>query len=102
MTRDLWLFFFAAIACTISIGTILWRVLVLKINGEVLLLRHSLEKKDMEIEKMQDVHVLTWKGLEEKFGHFAARVKADQVEVKKNVSQIEHFLSKTTDYQPRD
>jgi hypothetical protein len=95
-------FLFGAIACSLSVGTVLWRAITLKLNGEVLLLQHNLEKKDLQISNLQDVQTLMQKGLEEKFGHFSTRTRAEVLELDKRVRQIENFLSKGTDFEPRN
>jgi hypothetical protein len=95
-------FIFGSVACSITVGTVLWRAVTLKLNGEVLLLRHDLEKKDLQIANLQDVQILMQKGLEEKFGHFSIRTRAEVAELDKRARQIENFLSKTTDFEPRN
>jgi hypothetical protein len=93
---------FGSIACSVTVGTVFWRSVILKLNGEVLLLRHDLEKKDLQIGNLQDVQTLMQKGLEEKFGHFSTRTRGEVAELDKRLRQTEHYLSKTTDFEPRN
>jgi hypothetical protein len=102
MSSDVAGFIFGAIACSLSVGTVLWRAITLKLNGEVLLLQHNLEKKDLQISNLQDVQTLMQKGLEEKFGHFSTRSRAETSELDKRVRQVENFLSKGTNFEPRN
>lgn len=102
MTSEIAAFIFGAVACSIGVGTVLWRVITLKLSAEILLLRHDLEKKDLQIANLQDVQVLSHHGLEEKFEHFSGRIKSETSEASKHLRQIEHFLSKTTAYEPRE
>jgi hypothetical protein len=92
---------FGSVGCSIAVGTVLWRILTLKINGEVLLLRHDLEKKDLQIENLQDVQKLSHNGLIEKFGHFSTRSRAEVTEIEKRVRTLENFLSKVSKFEPR-
>lgn len=93
---------FGSTAFSIAVGTILWRVIVLRLNSEVLALQHNLELKDLQIENLQDVQTLLQKGLEEKFEHFAARMKGENLEIDKRLRQIENYLSKNTTFDLRD
>ncbi len=102
MNTDLFAFIFGAIGCSVTVGTILWRVLLLKLNSEVLLLRHDLERKDFQIASLQDVQTLSHNGLQEKFGHYSSRARTEIAEIAKHVRQIEHFLAKTSEYEPRE
>lgn len=83
-------------------GAVLWRAITLKLNGEVLLLRHDLEKKDIQISNLQDVQVLSQRGLEERFEHVTIRLKNESASLEKRLRQVEHFLAKTTEFEPRD
>jgi hypothetical protein len=94
-------FIFGTIACSVTVGTVLWRAVTLKLNGEVLLLRHDLEKKDLQISNLQDVQTLSHKGLDEKFGHFSTRTRAEVKELDGRTRQIENFLSKKSNFEPR-
>jgi hypothetical protein len=93
---------FGAIACSVTVGTVVWKIVILKLNSEVLLLRHDLEKKDLQIENLQDVQQLSHNGLLEKFGHFSTRTRGEVAELDKRLKQVEHFLSKTTEFEPRN
>lgn len=93
---------FGTTAFSISVGTVLWRVIMLRLNSEVLALQHNLEIKDLQIENLQDVQTLLQKGLEEKFEHFASRMKGENLEIDKRLRQIENYLSKKTEFEPRD
>jgi hypothetical protein len=92
---------FGTIACSVTVGTVLWRAVTLKLNGEVLLLRHDLERKDLQIENLQNVQALGFKGLDEKFGHFSTRSRAEVKELDARTRQIENFLSKKSNFEPR-
>lgn len=93
---------FGFIACSISVGLIIWRAIILRLNAEMLLLQKKLEIKDLQIENLQDVQTLLSKGLEEKFEHFAVRTKLENAESKRLLGQVIHFLAKTTQFEPRE
>lgn len=94
--------FFGFIACSISVGVVLWRVIVLKLNTEILLLQKNLELKDLQIENLQDMQTLLSRGLEERIEHFSARTKLENAESRRLLNQVIHFLAKTSDFEPRD
>lgn len=102
MRSDLSSFIFGAIGCSVTVGTVLWRVITLKVSSELLLLRHDLEKKDLQIANLQDVQTLLQNGIKEKFEHFSNRVKDENSKLDKRVKHTEYFLSKTTEFEPRD
>lgn len=93
---------FGTTAFSVSVGTILWRVIMLRLNSEVLDLQHNLQLKDIQIENLQNVQTLLQNGLEEKFNHFAARMKGENLELDKRTRQVENYLSKNTEFEPRD
>lgn len=93
---------FGFIACSISVGLIVWRAIILRLNTEILSLQHKLEIKDIQIENLQDVQTLLSKGLEEKFEHFAGRIKLENLESKRSLGQVVHFLTKTTEFEIRE
>lgn len=102
MNSDLTSFIFGAIGCSIPVGTVLWRIISLKLDSEVRLMQHSLEKKDLQIESLQNIQILSQKGLEEKFEHYSTRVKGEIADLAKHIRQVDHFLAKTTAYEPRE
>lgn len=95
-------FIFGSVACSVTVGTVLWRIIILKLNAEVLLLQHNLEKKDLQIENLQNVQTLGHQGLIEKFGHFSSRSRAEVTELDKRMRQVENFLSKKAGFEPRN
>jgi hypothetical protein len=92
---------FGSVACSVTVGTVIWRIITLKLNSEVLLLKHNLERKDLQISNLQDVQTLSHKGLEEKFGHFSTRTRAEVKELDGRTRQIENFLSKNSKFEAR-
>ncbi|MBW4514167.1 MAG: hypothetical protein KME11_03070 [Timaviella obliquedivisa GSE-PSE-MK23-08B] len=102
MNSDITGFIFGAIGCSVTVGTILWRVILIKVNSEMLLLRHDLEKKDLQISNLQDVQSLSHNGFKEKFSHFSERIRTEVVSIEKQVKHIDHYLSKTTSYETRE
>lgn len=95
-------FIFGVVACSFTMGTIVWRVLLLKIDKEIISLRNDLSHKDLQISNLQDVQTLIHRGLEEKFEHFSTRTRLEVAEVSKQVRYIDHFLVKTTVYETRE
>lgn len=93
---------FGFIACSISVGLIVWRAIILRMNTEILLLQKNLEIKDVQIGNLQDVQTLLSRGLEEKFEHFATRTKLENAESKRLINQVIHFLTKTTPFEQRE
>lgn len=93
---------FGSTAFTIAVGTIIWRVIMLRLDSEIVALKHDLNLKDLQIENLQNVQTLLQRGLEEKFEHFAARMKGENLELDKRLRQIENYLSKNTTFDLRD
>lgn len=102
MSNDLAGFTFGAVACAATLGTIIWRVISLKLASEILLLRHDLEKKDLQISNLQDVQVMLQNGSKEKFEHLLSRVKDDNLKIDKRLKHTENFLSKNTEFEVRE
>jgi hypothetical protein len=80
----------------ISIAGTVW-----KFSASFSEMRHKLEKKDLEIECFIEKQELLQNGLRENFKHFSERSRGEVGVVSDRVSQVEEFLSKTTDFQRR-
>jgi hypothetical protein len=72
-----------------------------KVSAAYAAMKHELELKDKEIEAFLDKQELIINGLQEKFGHFSNRFRGEVEAVSGRVSQLEDFLTKTTDYERR-
>ncbi|NDJ16791.1 hypothetical protein [Myxacorys almedinensis] len=75
---------------------------VWKSAASVSRIQHNLEKKDILLESLQDKLTLHFNGLKERFEHFAQRSRGEVQALEKRVQQMERFLQKSTNFDPRD
>ncbi len=54
--------------------------------------------KDLKLQNLQDVQVLSVNGFREKIEHFVSRTRGEIAENNKRLEDLESFLTKTTDF----
>lgn len=80
----------------VSLALTIW-----KVSAYLSEMKHRLELKDQEIESFLDQQELILNGLKENFKHFSERFRGEVGVVSDRVTQVEDFLTKTTDFQRR-
>ncbi|WP_416671597.1 hypothetical protein [Egbenema bharatensis] len=61
-------------------------------------LNHKLDKKDLQLQALQDKAILAINGLSEKNNHLATRYKTDVKDLDSRLDQIENFLAKESGF----
>jgi hypothetical protein len=80
----------------VSLAVTIW-----KFSSSYADMRHRLELKDQQIEAFLDQQELILNGLKENFKHFSDRFRGEVGAVSDRVTQIEDYLTKTSDFQRR-
>ena len=61
-------------------------------------MRHNLEKQDIRLENLNDLHEAGFNGFKERIEHFTNRTRGEIGELNKRLEDVESYLTKSTDF----